>query len=237
VTERKSAVDPLVDFLLYAPVGAALLAQEELPKLIAKGRNRLGGQVAVARFMSQMALRQGRSEADKVIRQVEGILVGLGVVPGPAQTAAPDKSPGTQNQGPPAPGQTGPLHAVPDQPGSARGAANGSTGPVDIAQAPTRRHLGEPAGGPPRTGPPRTGPARMARVTPANPKAHSAEPGADSGNLAIPGYDSLSASQVLPRLSGLTPAELEAVRNYELATRGRRTILSKVAQLQQQSSA
>jgi hypothetical protein len=34
------------------------------------------------------------------------------------------------------------------------------------------------------------------------------------------------------RLAGLSSAELESVRLYELANRGRKTILSKVAQLQ-----
>ncbi|MBA2626009.1 MAG: hypothetical protein H0U89_10445 [Acidimicrobiia bacterium] len=51
-------------------------------------------------------------------------------------------------------------------------------------------------------------------------------------DLAVPSYDSLSASQVVPRLSGLTAAELEAVRTYEAANRGRKTILNRVAQLQ-----
>ena len=56
--------------------------------------------------------------------------------------------------------------------------------------------------------------------------------GPDVDELAIPDYDSLSASQVVTRLEGLTPAELEAVRAYEIANRGRKTILNKVAQLQ-----
>jgi hypothetical protein len=61
----------------------------------------------------------------------------------------------------------------------------------------------------------------------------SAEPAAPAvDELAIPGYDSLSASQVVTRLEGLTPAELEAVRSYESANRGRKTILNKVAQLE-----
>ena len=51
-------------------------------------------------------------------------------------------------------------------------------------------------------------------------------------DLAIPGYDALSASQVVQRLAGLSPEELEDVRAYELHTRGRRTILNKIAQLQ-----
>lgn len=58
------------------------------------------------------------------------------------------------------------------------------------------------------------------------------EPSPDPDELAIPGYDSLSAFQVVPRLEGLGGDELEAVRQYEHATRGRRTILSRIAQLQ-----
>ncbi len=50
--------------------------------------------------------------------------------------------------------------------------------------------------------------------------------------LAIPDYDGLSASQVVNRLAGLSTDELEAVRSYEAANRGRKTILSKIAQLQ-----
>jgi hypothetical protein len=58
------------------------------------------------------------------------------------------------------------------------------------------------------------------------------EPPFPPDTLAIPDYDSLSASQVVPRLEGLESDELEAVRVYEEATRGRKTILSKIAQLQ-----
>jgi hypothetical protein len=60
----------------------------------------------------------------------------------------------------------------------------------------------------------------------------TATSGPEGGDLAIPGYDSLSASQVLPRLDALSPAELEAVRAYEDAHRGRKTILGRIAQLQ-----
>lgn len=54
----------------------------------------------------------------------------------------------------------------------------------------------------------------------------------DPGSLGITDYDALSASQVVPRLAGLLAAELDAVRIYEAAHRGRKTILSKIAQLQ-----
>ena len=59
-----------------------------------------------------------------------------------------------------------------------------------------------------------------------------APPAPAVGDLAITDYDSLSASQVVTRLEGLTTDELEAVRAYEAANRGRKTILNKVAQLQ-----
>ena len=60
-----------------------------------------------------------------------------------------------------------------------------------------------------------------------------APPGPAVDDLSIPDYDSLSASQVVTRLEGLSPEELEAVRAYEATHRGRKTILNKVAQLQE----
>lgn len=52
-----------------------------------------------------------------------------------------------------------------------------------------------------------------------------------SADLPIPGYDELSASQVVERLVGLAPSELDAVHAYEVANRQRRTILGKIEQL------
>jgi hypothetical protein len=70
--------------------------------------------------------------------------------------------------------------------------------------------------------------------------ARVVSPASDPGNvdpapaatsLAIPGYDTLAASQVVQRLSSLRSDELDAIRRYEIATRGRRTILHRIAQL------
>jgi len=55
--------------------------------------------------------------------------------------------------------------------------------------------------------------------------------GPASGELPIPGYDLLSATQVIERLEGLAQPELIAVKTYELAHRARTTILGKIAQL------
>jgi hypothetical protein len=74
-----------------------------------------------------------------------------------------------------------------------------------------------------------TTPKRPLTVVDSAPRA---EPPFDPATLAIPDYDALSASQVVPRLEGLTTDELEAVREYESGTRGRKTILNKIAQLQ-----
>ena len=102
-----------------------------------------------------------------------------------------------------------------------------------------------PSGGSPSTDVPTTGaePGRSSasvveprRPEPAVPTAPSrSHPG--NGNvpavatLSIPGFDTLSASQVVQRLDGLNRSELVSVRAYESSNRGRRTILSRVDQL------
>ena len=52
-----------------------------------------------------------------------------------------------------------------------------------------------------------------------------------AAGLPIADYDSLAASQVIPRLAGLSAEELAAVEAYELGHRGRKTILGKISQL------
>lgn len=92
-----------------------------------------------------------------------------------------------------------------------------------------------PAAAPSSTGvsPSSTGPASSAVQDP--PPGVSAPAGGNgalaSDALGIPGYDSLSASQVVQRLEGLSVDELEAIRRHELDHRHRRTILNRVEQL------
>ena len=52
-----------------------------------------------------------------------------------------------------------------------------------------------------------------------------------SDELAITDYDSLAASQVVPRLATMSRADLELVGSYERSHRNRQTILHRVAQL------
>ena len=91
---------------------------------------------------------------------------------------------------------------------------------------------GAPASGAPGSPSHPEGPAAPSARTAAAPTARAATRQPNPATLAIPDYDGLSASQVVNRLAGLSPAELTAVRRYETGHRGRKTILSKVAQLQ-----
>lgn len=183
MNDSKSPLDRVVELFVYAPVGLALSARDLVPGLVERGRRQVDPQVGVARMVGQMAVSQGRSQAEKALEHAvasaQATLEQLGVLdrsepsPGPEAPSTPATSPA-----PPPPPSDGPIVA--------------------------------PAAPPvPRTG---NGPA--------------------AAGLAIPDYDSLSASQVLPRLSSLSNDELEAVRAYEHAHRGRKTILNKIAQLQ-----
>jgi hypothetical protein len=65
----------------------------------------------------------------------------------------------------------------------------------------------------------------------AKPPAPAAETTIQEAALPIADYDQLAASQVVKHLSGLSTADLEAVRTYESENRNRKTVLNKVDQL------
>jgi hypothetical protein len=119
----------------------------------------------------------------------------------------------------------GTLRALGMIPGETEaGADAGGTGPGG-APHPVAATTPETQAAPAPASDGRGAPAAVAAAGPAAPEVTAAE-------LAIPGYDSLSASQVMPRLESLSEPELELVRRYENAHRGRRTILNKIVQLQ-----
>lgn len=74
-------------------------------------------------------------------------------------------------------------------------------------------------------------PPTNAGVPPAGPDAATRNGFADSVDLAIPAYDTLSASQVVKRLAGLSHDELVEVGDHERSHRHRATILNRVEQL------
>jgi hypothetical protein len=75
---------------------------------------------------------------------------------------------------------------------------------------------------------------RSVRRPAPSPAAHPAGTAPErprSDDLPIRSYDELAASQVVPRLASLSDQERNAIRDYELAHRGRRTILGRLDQL------
>ena len=101
------------------------------------------------------------------------------------------------------------------------------TAAADVAPSPAPSTNGSGTGTS-ASGPSGSGPSGS---RPAAPGVAGHPSGLDPAELAIPGYDTLSASQIVQRLPGLSPDELEAVRLYELAGRSRKTVLLRVAQL------
>ncbi|MBO0693572.1 MAG: hypothetical protein J2P58_11795 [Acidimicrobiaceae bacterium] len=190
MSERPTLFDAFVDLAVYAPVGLALTAAEELPELIAKGRSRIEPQLGTARLVGQFVVAEGRR---RVIRYS-----GFGATGGVPPRPADGSQTGTDTQ----------TTAEGDSPASSD--ARRSAASKKAAGRP-----GTPSGSPPSSA--RTG---------------ATDDVPDVASLAIPGYDSLSASQVVQRLAGLSPSELAAVGRYEAATRRRRTILARVSQLQ-----
>lgn len=63
------------------------------------------------------------------------------------------------------------------------------------------------------------------------PPTEDAGPAPDVTSLAIPEYESLAASHVLPRLVGLDASELADVAAFERANRHRRTVLNRIEAL------
>lgn len=205
MTEQRSALDSALDLLLYAPVGLALTAAEEIPKLAAKGRAQVKGHVTIARMVGQFAVTQGRKEVEK-------------------RLGAPQKPPASSRPKP------APRPARAETSGNGAGHAghagdeNGSYDRLSARPAPTPAPEEHPAQGHAAAEEPKASVIDVDFGT-----ASRSGPGAEG--LAIPGYDSLSASQVVQRLAGLSQEELAAVGEYEAAHRGRRTILTRVGQL------
>jgi hypothetical protein len=205
VTAQRSPLDTALDLVLYAPVGLALTIGEEIPKMAAKGRTGLGSRVATARIVGQFAVAQGRREVSRRLSSP--------VSPTPRAPTAPGEAPTAPPRAPTAPGR------APAAPGGA-----------PTASAPRRAAAAATSGS---AGPSAAGTSAAGTSAPAAPVGAGAVANAPAvTSLAIPGYDSLSASQVVQRLGGLSDPELQAVKEYEAASRGRRTILARVGQLQ-----
>lgn len=168
-----------------------------------------------------------------------------------ADVPAPERTPGNATASGPASGPgpgtatvPAPRHAPANSFATGVGSANGVGSATGVGSAPTARSalFDRPATTSTQTQTQTQTTTQTTTQTPAAPTVASGPSSSrpiraagghipDVSSLAIPGFDTLSASQVVHRLDGLSRSELVATRAYELATRGRRTILSRVDQL------
>jgi hypothetical protein len=205
--ESKGPIGQAIDVLVYAPIGLFFEGSTVLQKLVEDGKGHARG----ARVFGEFAVKQGRAELGRRLSSFEEqageVLRTLGVLPDDDATG-----PGS----PPPPG-TG-ARSAGGPPAARRSATSSSTSTSSSTAG---------AGG--------TTASTGVHGATANGNGAAPAPADDAPavhELAITDYDSLSASQVVVRLEGLAVDELEAVRAYESAHRGRKTILNKVAQLQ-----
>ena len=180
----------LLDCFLYAPLGAALIFVDEIPRLAERGRERVSKRVAVARLVGRFAVEEAN-------RRLGALL------PDPSHELSRRSQESAR-----------PASRAHNQTVSATPSATASGSPL------TEDHAlrAEPSG------------CQAADVPRSSPSSVRAMNVAGRG-LAIPAYDTLAASQVVERLASLTSGELEAVREHESATRRRRTVLHRIAQL------
>jgi hypothetical protein len=197
------AVERALDVLVYAPLGLGLWLRDLAPSLL---------ETVVARGRAEVDRRQEQAQTHiTTARSMGQVAIAFGV---------PELRKRASRQVDVVRGHADRL-VENLAPSPATG--NGSARPATPRPAPASTRAPAPAAAPPS---PATTPAAASTAT--APTSHRSE---SSAHLPIPGYDALSASQVVERLVGLGADELDAVRSYELANRNRRTILGKIDQL------
>ena len=204
MSEERSPLDAALDLMVFAPVGLVITAAEQLPGFALKGRAKVESRVTAARMVGRLAVAQGSRELARRRADRADHLRSEDALSDPLS----DPRKGTAR--PPRAG---------DQPAS---------GPLGVG-------VGGGAGHPTSSGKDAASKAADpgGAASPSKPQGRRSGSTRLSGStLAIPGYDSLSASQVVSRLAGLTAPELDDVAAYEAANRGRRTVMTRIRQLQ-----
>lgn len=219
MTENSDRIERTIELLLYAPLGIGLFLKDSAPQFVdmfvSRGRaeidrrhDEVQQRVTTARSLGQVAMAFGppivRERVGRTVADARRTVEGLlGSSGADGGTASPSPA--------------------------ARAGAAAST-----SSAASPKDARVPAPAPGYTAPAAsTVPAPKVDVgsskTNGGPLGNG--DGAESAELPIPGYDALSASQVVQRLVGLSADELAAVHAYEAAHRQRRTILGKIEQL------
>lgn len=240
----REPVERVVDLFVHTPIGLAVMAWKRFPELVGSMPDLVGqvvsrgcaqlseaeakvtDEVRKARMIGQFAVtfggRQLRREVDARLRDVRQAAGGATTfLPGGGADGRPD---GVNGGGAPsvstADTPTEPA-SPPEAPTPSAAAAKAATKPPGARKA-TRATGSVKAS--------KTTGARKSTRTAAARKPTKSGP-ASAADLPIREYDGLSASQVVSRLTGLTPRELQAVRSYEERSRGRRTVLLAIDRL------
>jgi hypothetical protein len=215
------ALRPLIDLVIYVPLGAAALAREELPGLFGRlaTRGREEAEQATTALSNQWAIVStvGRAAFRQIARR------------------------GSERPGP---GAKSPAESAAGPPPEAAADADRLDGVSAIRQAQTRAGRTYQSAGlvdTDRAHRPTAGAGNSQEATDEAPSEHPekwsehraqvAEERREAELLAIPDYESLSAAQVNARLGALTSEELDAVQAYEESHRGRRTVLGRITAL------
>jgi hypothetical protein len=203
MTDKPDRIERTLELLLYAPIGIGLFLKETAPQFV------------------DMFVSRGRAEIDRRHEDVQQRVTtarSLGQVAlafGPPMVRRRVEQTVADAQR-----RAGELFGAP--------ASDTSPPRVERSVDTTVETSPPPAPAPP----PVAAPPAPRNAAPSAPSAASTTNGsASSAGLPIPGYDALSASQVVERLVGLAPDELDAVHDYEASHRQRRTILGKIEQL------
>jgi hypothetical protein len=243
MTEPRDPIERALELFVFGPIGASLYVKDVAPTFIdmfvARGRaevdrrqEQVQQRVTTARSLGQVAMAFGPPMVRaRVQRQVDDLRTRAEDLLGttsPVRSAAPAAS----AQPAEAPAAVTPLTSVP----------TAEDPPVPVPPEPPTPP--EPPMPPPPpdptpvpqapTPPPTTSfaPTTSTSASPTFDRPPVQNGAASAGeDLPIPGYDALSASQVVERLIGLSGGELDVVRTYETAHRNRRTILGKIEQL------
>jgi hypothetical protein len=219
----KEPVERVIDLFVHTPIGLAVMAWKRVPEFVvtvpdlvgqavakgcaqlAEAEGRLSEEVRKARMIGQVAVtfggRQLRREVDARLRDVRQAAGGVRATTTPSAPVTPSAT---------APSAPAPPVAK---------AAKATKAPTKATKAPTKA-----------TGARKATKAAPAKSTSKTTRRPAAAP-TSAADLPIREYDGLSASQVVSRLTGLTPEELRAVRAYEEASRARRTVVLAIDRL------
>lgn len=229
--QGKEPVDRVLDLFVHTPIGLAVMAWKRVPEMVtavpdlvgqamAKGcatlagaEERLSEEVRKARMIGQVAVtfggRQLRKEVDHRLRDARQAAEGVAASFIPGMGGTPGSTNGAGGSGEPS---TVSATATPTRAASPpETAAKPAPAKKAATKAPATKATKAPA---------KRAPAKKATTSTAS-----------AADLPIREYDGLSASQVVSRLTGLTPDELRAVRTYEEASRGRRTVILAIDRL------